>query len=74
VPLCEVFLGGISQGFHNELTVRNLLLAVKDGEIESTSLSFCFNGITSKIQGLKIVPQMRGFLDKSSELAYLLIN
>lgn len=72
-PLCEVFFRGISQGFHNEYTVRNILLAVKQGEIEN-EFTFVFNGITSKIHAdFKIKPTMAGFMDLSYKLAFQLV-
>ena len=71
-PLCEVFFRGISQGFHNEYTVRNVLLAVTKGEIEN-ECTFVFNGKISKINAdFKIKPPMAGFMDLSYKLAFQL--
>lgn len=34
-PLAEVFYKGESQGFHNEYTVRNILVQVKNKKLEN---------------------------------------
>ncbi len=78
VPLAEVFINGESKGFHNEYTVRRILVAVKRDELEN-NFHFVFNGKTNRIVEEKhhtyFSPNFdKGFFDISYELAFALMD
>jgi hypothetical protein len=71
VPHCEVIIDGISQGMHNELTVRKLSLAIYNNELENKKIELIFNGKTYVMNSIgKINPYMTGFYDLTYKLAF----
>jgi hypothetical protein len=76
-PVCEVYYNEVFIGYANEYTVRNIQLAVKNGEVEN-KYHFTFNkGCHKHIidDNFKIKPAFdKGFYSLSSELAYQLID
>ena len=74
-PLCEVFFKGVSRGFYNEYTVRNIQLAVKEGRIEN-KFHFMFEGSISMIndETFRIEPQFKkGFFNLNYDLTLKLM-
>lgn len=66
-PLVEVFIEGISQGFHNEFTYRNLQIAVKNGELKNVKFIHNNNEFWISSDG-RIKPHLKGFYDVSYKL------
>jgi len=72
VPLAEVFIDGVSQGFHNEFTCRNLQLAVKNNELKNVKFIYNDNEFCISSDG-KIEKHLKGFYDIGYELVKKLI-
>lgn len=80
VPLAEVFVNGVSKGFHNEYTIRRLQLAVYRKELpnnitfkykeQESNITIDNNGYNCKIRPAFI----SGMFDISSELAFALLD
>lgn len=80
VPLAEVFVDGVSKGFHNEYTIRRLQLAVYRKELPN-NITFKYKGQESRIvidengSNCKIKPAfISGMYDISYELAFALLD
>ncbi len=77
-PLAEVFIGGVSQGLHNEYTCRNLQLQVKKGVIKDL-VQFLHNGVLANVEtnGQCVFNDKKfgdGFFDVSYTLAFELLD
>lgn len=78
MPVVEVFYGDVSQGFHNELTVRNILVGIKQKKLKNNFM-FVFKGkehIVKEEEGhVWIYPNFeKGFWDISYKLALNLMD
>lgn len=78
IPLVEVFYKGVSQGFHNELTVQNILVKIKKKEVKN-HFEFIFKDkkhiIKQEDGNVWVSPNFeKGFWDISYKLALNLMD